>query len=408
RALRGHRAQVVHALLVIHRAEEGLHQAVEHPRLGEVAPVAAVRAGDLGEARRGPAVLLFERLLELVGTEPPVARAALAERVHERIDMSGSDPDLPVEDHRAVQPHNVVALLDHRAPPLAADVLLQLHPQRAVVPGRPGAPVDLTGGVDEAPTLGEVDDRVDSVYGHGGPPARRSGIGYDQGTGAPAGGARGYRPTRWSVEVFADLQPAGLRIRHQREALGRSAAVSVDDLRWQVQPVGLHVQVVQAAQLVVGDQRRLGDPVGELRQRLRLLVGVAVQLVGAAPVLRRQRVQVVPDRPLRLLVQGGDHGHQQPAEGHSTDPAAHHQYRRGHAQAEPPARGAPLDRDRGERWLHPRTGRDRHGLAGLVHDCSGSGARSLAIVVTCPPGSAWASTSYAPGSSRAYANNGMA
>src|SRR5690606_20063706 len=174
--------------LVLHRTEERLHQAVEHPRLGEATPVAAVRAGDLGQAGRGPAVLLLERLLQLVGAEPPVAGKAFGERVHERVDVPGSDPDLPVEHHRAVQPHDVVALLDHRTPPLAADVLLQLHPERAVVPGGPGAAIDLTGGVDKAPTLGEVDDRVDTVYGHDGPPA-----GDEVGSGTTS--VRGRSPT---------------------------------------------------------------------------------------------------------------------------------------------------------------------------------------------------------------------
>ena len=51
--------------------------------------------------------------------------------------------------------------LHHRAPPLALDVLLELDAERAVVPGRPGAAVDLAAGVDETPALGEGDDVVD-------------------------------------------------------------------------------------------------------------------------------------------------------------------------------------------------------------------------------------------------------
>src|SRR3712207_8484548 len=44
-----------------------------------------------------------------------------------------------------------------------SDVVLELHAQRAVVPGRPGAAVDLTRRVDEATPLGETDDGVDAV-----------------------------------------------------------------------------------------------------------------------------------------------------------------------------------------------------------------------------------------------------
>src|SRR5699024_9780606 len=46
-ALRGLRAQVVQARLVVDRAEEGLHQAREQLRIGPLAPGSAVRAGDL-------------------------------------------------------------------------------------------------------------------------------------------------------------------------------------------------------------------------------------------------------------------------------------------------------------------------------------------------------------------------
>ena len=166
-ALRGLRAQVVQALVALHRAEVGLHQAVEHPRLGEGALVAAVRAVDLGQVGRRPAVLVLERLLQVVGAEPLVAGLALGQRVDERVEVAGGGPHLPGQDHRGVKADDVVALLDHRSPPLAADVLLQLHAERAVVPGRPGAAVDLAGRVDEAPALGEADDGVDAVGGHG-------------------------------------------------------------------------------------------------------------------------------------------------------------------------------------------------------------------------------------------------
>ena len=60
-------------------------------------------------------------------------------------------------------------LLDHRAPPLALDVLLELDAERAVVPGGPGAAVDLAAREDEAPALAEADDGVDGggwLLGH--------------------------------------------------------------------------------------------------------------------------------------------------------------------------------------------------------------------------------------------------
>ena len=74
-------------------------------------------------------------------------------------------PGLARQDHRGVEADDVVAGLHHRAPPLALDVLLQLDAERAVVPGRPGAAVDLAAGEDEPPALGEGDDVVDGRRG---------------------------------------------------------------------------------------------------------------------------------------------------------------------------------------------------------------------------------------------------
>src|SRR5205823_6191375 len=66
-----------------------------------------------------------------------------------------------------VQAHDVVARAHHRLPPLPADVLLELDAERAVVPRRAGAAVDLAAGVHESPALGEADDGVDEIGGHG-------------------------------------------------------------------------------------------------------------------------------------------------------------------------------------------------------------------------------------------------
>ena len=64
-----------------------------------------------------------------------------------------------------VEADHVVARGDHGAPPLLLDVLLQLHAERAVVPGGAGAAVDLAGGEDEAAALAEGDDGVEACWG---------------------------------------------------------------------------------------------------------------------------------------------------------------------------------------------------------------------------------------------------
>jgi hypothetical protein len=158
----------VHALLGLHRAEEGLEHHVELARGRVLAAGAAVRAGHVGQ------VVLCCRLAgalgvllgQLVGAEPLVAALALDQRVVERVDVPGGHPHLAGQDHRAVQADHVLTAGHHAAPPLPLDVLLQLDAQRAVVPRGAGSAVDLTGGEDEAATLGERDDGLD--LGRGG------------------------------------------------------------------------------------------------------------------------------------------------------------------------------------------------------------------------------------------------
>jgi hypothetical protein len=92
---------------------------------------------------------------------PVVAVQALDQRVVEDLDVAGGDPDLPREDDRRIDADDVVAPGDHRSPPLPFDVLLEFHSQRAVVPRRPGAAIDLTGRKDEAAPFGQVHYGVD-------------------------------------------------------------------------------------------------------------------------------------------------------------------------------------------------------------------------------------------------------
>ena len=97
----------------------------------------------------------------------PPAALAVAEALHERVgeagEVAGGLPRARVLDDRRVQRDDVVALLDHRLPPLGHDVVLEQH---AVVPVvvRVGDPaVDLGGGEDEAAPLAQ---RHDLVHGH--------------------------------------------------------------------------------------------------------------------------------------------------------------------------------------------------------------------------------------------------
>ena len=98
---------------------------------------------------------------QLVEPEALVVGRAFDERIAERSDMAGRDPDLRAHEDPGVEPDDVVALLDHRPPPGALDVVLQLDAERPVVPDRVDAAVDLGRREDEAASLRERDDRLE-------------------------------------------------------------------------------------------------------------------------------------------------------------------------------------------------------------------------------------------------------
>ena len=171
--------QVVQARLVLDDAEVGLEHHVELARLGPLPAGAAVRAGDVGQGDRVGVDLLAllrlpvgDGLLQVVDAEALVAAEALGERVGELADVARGDPRLARQDDRGVEADDVLAGGHHRAPPLALDVLLELDAERAVVPRRARAAVDLTAREDEPAALAEGDDGVDD--GGGGGHARKA------------------------------------------------------------------------------------------------------------------------------------------------------------------------------------------------------------------------------------------
>ena len=100
-------------------------------------------------------------LLEVVGPEAQLAGAAVDERVGEAGEVAGRVPDLRVQDDRAVEQDDVVALLHHRALPLGLHVLLQQHAVMAVVVRRAEAAVDVGRREDERPAAAQRRDLLD-------------------------------------------------------------------------------------------------------------------------------------------------------------------------------------------------------------------------------------------------------
>ena len=153
-------AQVDGRALLLHRSDAGLEHEVEVARLGQVA------VGPLARALRRLATALS--VLELVCAEAKLARAAVDERVGEALQMAARVPGLRMEDDRRVECDDVLALLQHRAPPLSLDVGLQQDAVVPVVVGRAKSAVDLAAREHEAAPFAQRDDLLhgDDVGGH--------------------------------------------------------------------------------------------------------------------------------------------------------------------------------------------------------------------------------------------------
>ena len=213
RALGRLRAEVDDRGVLLDRAHERLEHEVEAARRGQRAAV--VRAAQ-PEPLDDPRVLEIGRRQvlgagQLVEPEALVVGRALDQRVAERADVAGRHPHLRVHEDAGVEPDDVVALLDHRPPPGALDVVLELDPERAVVPDRVDAAVDLARREDEAAPLRERHDRVE--LGDGGRDVIRVGcagvghVGLQLGRPAWHGRSRGV-----GVRMLAErpCQPGGL------------------------------------------------------------------------------------------------------------------------------------------------------------------------------------------------------
>ena len=160
-ALRGLGPQVDDGRLLLDRPHEGLEHQVEQPRLGERA---------LAAAHGALRVRLAGRALDarVVGAEAVLAVPAVDQRIGEAGDVARGLPHARVHEDGGVETLDVVARVDHGAPPALLDVLLELDAERAVVPHRAQAAVDLGGLEDEASALAEGDQLVhQGGVGHG-------------------------------------------------------------------------------------------------------------------------------------------------------------------------------------------------------------------------------------------------
>ena len=160
RPLRRFGAQEDGGRILLHRPHEGLEHEVEEPGLTELALFGLARV------LRGLATAGLHG--ELILPEALLAGLALHEGIGEALHMARRLPDPGMHEDRRIQTLHVVPLVNHPRPPALLDVPLEFDPERAVVPDRTGAPVDLGGLEDETASLGQRHELLHQVMlGHG-------------------------------------------------------------------------------------------------------------------------------------------------------------------------------------------------------------------------------------------------
>ncbi len=152
-ALRRLRAQVGDSGVGLDRPGVGLEHEVELAGVGEAVGSAAVRAG--------------APVLELVEPEALPAHPAVDQGIGEAAQVTGCLPDGGRRQDGGVEADDVVAQLDHRAPPRRFDVAQHQDAHGAVVVGRAEPAVDLGRREDEPPAPAQVHHLVE-VVGHAG------------------------------------------------------------------------------------------------------------------------------------------------------------------------------------------------------------------------------------------------
>ena len=97
-------------------------------------------------------------LRQLVGAQPRFAGPAIHHRIAEGFFVSARLQHGAMRQDRAVHPHDIIALAHHHPPPVLLEIILQLDPERTVIPAAIQAAVDFARLENESPPLAQADD----------------------------------------------------------------------------------------------------------------------------------------------------------------------------------------------------------------------------------------------------------
>ncbi len=154
-------------LLIVDRAQVGLHQTGEVLRLSPLAAGATVRASNLFHTLSGAALLRLKVLQQVILTQTLVAGQALNQRVGEGRHVTGGSHTCTGQNNGGVQADHVRTGANETLPPLLTDVFLQLCTEGAVVPCGAGTAVNFTGLENKAAALRERNNVIEGgLFSH--------------------------------------------------------------------------------------------------------------------------------------------------------------------------------------------------------------------------------------------------
>lgn len=131
-----------------------------------------------GEQGKGGQVILAEALF---------AGFAIDERVGEVGDMAAGDPGGGVHEDGGIESFDIVALINHGAPPGFFDIAFEFDPDGSVIPGAAKSAVDLAALENDAAAFAE---RNDGIHGNGHGEGAFVGLNYRKRSGGPEKGFR--------------------------------------------------------------------------------------------------------------------------------------------------------------------------------------------------------------------------
>ena len=101
----------------------------------------------------------------LVGPEPLLTVLTVHQRVRKTANIDRCHPSLGVHEDRRVQAYIIGTFLNEFLPPCTLYIVLELHAQRAVIPGICQSAVDLGARVYKSPAFAEGNDLIHSFFG---------------------------------------------------------------------------------------------------------------------------------------------------------------------------------------------------------------------------------------------------